>query len=369
MKPIRVLHMIGSLNLGGSQALIMNIYRNIDRTQIQFDFIIDHPSMNYYQDEIERLGGRVYSFPTFTGRNVRNVRNEWDKFFKEHVEYSIIHFHVRSYISLLIPIAKRYGLITISHSHSISNGLGLKSKIKNLLQIPIRYQADYLFACSKEAGEWLFGKAAIKKGNFHIIKNAIDGKKFKFDTRIRTTTRKKLDISNDCLVLGNVGRITEAKNQEFLIDILHNLISKSENIKLIVVGDGENKSKLKQKIDYLSLNNHCLLVGSNEFAETYLNAMDFFIFPSFWEGLGMAAIEAQANGLFCFISNTVPKEVDIKADLVSFLPLEEGAEFWANKIINSKIVPRSDKTNYLKKSEYLIDDTVAFFETFYKEIS
>ncbi|AEF25344.1 capsular polysaccharide biosynthesis protein [Streptococcus parauberis KCTC 11537] len=166
MKPIRVLHMIGSLNLGGSQALIMNIYRNIDRTQIQFDFIIDHPSMNYYQDEIERLGGRVYSFPTFTGRNVRNVRNEWDKFFKEHVEYSIIHFHVRSYISLLIPIAKRYGLITISHSHSISNGLGLKSKIKNLLQIPIRYQADYLFACSKEAGEWLFGKAAIKKEIF-----------------------------------------------------------------------------------------------------------------------------------------------------------------------------------------------------------
>ena len=173
MKEIRILHMIGCLEIGGSQSMIMNIYRNIDRRIIQFDFVIDKDVKSPLYKEITQLGGKIYKMPKFNGINIIEVQSSWKKFFENHSEYKILHSHVRSYASIYLPVAKRCGVTTIIHSHNTSNGVGFPSLVKKILQFPLRYQADYLFACSKEAGEWLFGKKAIKKDNFKVIYNGI----------------------------------------------------------------------------------------------------------------------------------------------------------------------------------------------------
>ncbi len=187
---LRVLHMIGSLEIGGSQSLIMNIYRKIDRDEIQFDFIVDHPERDFFKKEIESLGGQIYYFPNYKGWNIKEIRQVWERFFDEHPGYTIFHSHVRSYASLYIPIAKKYGLKTIIHSHNTANGRGIRSIAKMLLQYPLRYQADYYMACSARAGEWLFGKKVVSSNNFFILINGIDTQKFSYSEEFRDLVRK-----------------------------------------------------------------------------------------------------------------------------------------------------------------------------------
>lgn len=366
--PIRVLHMIGSLDVGGSQAMIMNIYRKIDKSKIQFDFIVDHDQMLFYEKEILELGGKVYILPTFKGWNFYEIYKSWNAFFKAHTEYSIIHFHVRSYISILIPIAKKFGLKVISHSHSTSNGTGIIASYKNVLQLPIRNQADYFFACSVEAGMWLFGPKILNSSFFIVIKNAIDGKKYYFNKEIRNKVRSELGITEDCILLGNVGRLTEAKNQEFLIDIFNEYQRRNMNSKLIIVGEGEKRRVLEEKINKLNLQDSCILIGNSACPEIYYQAMDLFVFPSKWEGLGMAAIEAQASGLYCLVSDNVPKLADINSNLIEFIPLENGKKFWVNKLLDIK-VNRESQEKSLNKSGYEIHNTVLFLEKFYTKLN
>ncbi len=154
---IRVLHMIASLEIGGSQSIMMNIYRNIDRSIVQFDFVVDHPEQMYFADEIKCMGGKIYVMPTFRGTNSIEILRKWDSFFERHKEYGIFHCHSRSYAFLLLHVAKRNGLLVIAHSHNTSNGSGVKAAIKKVLQYPLRYQADYYMACSREAGRWRLG--------------------------------------------------------------------------------------------------------------------------------------------------------------------------------------------------------------------
>ena len=164
-EPIRVLQMVGGLNMGGSQAFLMNLYRNINRTQIQFDFVLDHPDERFFVPEIEKLGGKIYVLPKFNGKNAYEVRRAWNDFFCEHEEYKVLHSHIRSYASLYLPVARKHGIKTIIHSHSTSNGRGVSAFVKLVMQYPLRYQADILASCSNYAGIWLFGKRKCKSKN------------------------------------------------------------------------------------------------------------------------------------------------------------------------------------------------------------
>jgi glycosyltransferase involved in cell wall biosynthesis len=208
--------MIGALEMGGSQALVMNLYRHIDREKIQFDFILDHPDRDDYVDEVKALGGRIYTMPGFHG-NVHQVRRAWDEFFTNHPEYKVLHSHVRSYASLYLPIAKRHGVKTIIHSHSTSNGKGFSSLVKMALQYPLRYQADVLMGCSKESGEWLFGKKATAGDRFFFLPNGVDLQRFSFDENIRQQYRRDMGLE-DKIVIGHVGRFHPAKNHMFLLE-------------------------------------------------------------------------------------------------------------------------------------------------------
>lgn len=328
-KPIRIVHNIASLHLGGSQAFVMNIYRNIDRSKVQFDFIVTPETKEGFYDEITNLGGKIFRCPRYKGTNNIQYNKWWDDFFDEHPEYKVIHGHVRSTASIYLKIAKRHGLVTIAHSHSTSNGNGISAIVKRIMQLPIRKQADYLFACSDKAGKWLFGEKAITQQNYYMIPNGVDLKRFEFDANKRNQMRMTLGIKEDMIILGHIGRLSTPKNHKFLLNIFNQYHKINSNSKLLLVGDGELFDSIKQHIDQLNMSDAVIMTGSKQNTEDYYQVMDIFVFPSLWEGLPVSVVEAQANGLQCLISDVITHDVDL-TDLIHYLPLDE--KLWLGAI-------------------------------------
>lgn len=368
MEPVRILQMMSSLDIGGSQAFVMNLYRNIDRESIQFDFIIDHPEQTYFQAEIEKLGGKVYVLPSFRGTNLKELRKAWNNFFREHPEYHVLHSHSRSYASIYIPIAKKHGLKTIIHSHSTSNGKGIGAVAKAFLQYPLRYQADYFMACSHEAGEWLFGSKVCKKAYFQIVKNAIDAQKYRYNEGIRQQVRQELGLGKE-FVLGFLARVTEPKNPLFAIEVFHALRKRMLDAKLLFVGDGSLMQKVRDKAAEYGILDSIVFTGARPDVERMLFAMDCYILPSLWEGLGISLIEAQASGIQCVCSENIPKEA-IVTKLVMQRQLAEGAQEWAKKIAeNAGSYTRSDQSEVIKQAGYDILENVSKMTDFYMELN
>lgn len=364
--PIRILHMIAILEMGGSQSMIMNLYRAIDRNKIQFDFIVDHPDRNTeLRNEIKSLGGNIFSFPTFRGKNLYEIRKTWDRFFKEHPEYKVLHTHSRSYASIYLPIAKRHGLVTISHSHSTSNGKGMSAKIKDLLQLPIRHQADYMFACSREAGKWLFGKRAVKSSRFKVIPNSIDSHLFIYNQERREQVRKELGI-RDSFIVGHVGRLSKPKNHSFLLKCFKELNSHHKDSILLLVGDGELGNEIKNEAKRLKIEKSVIFTGSQINTYDYYQAMDCFVFPSLWEGFGIAVVEAQASGLHCIVSDRVPPDVDIGAHLITFLSIDDIVQKWEGEM--SKKYDRKNTAEYVIKAGFDITQNAVKMQKFYEEL-
>ena len=361
---IRVLHVLGGLERGGAETMVMNLYRAIDRTQIQFDFIIHTNEHQAYYDEICSLGGKIYSFPKYNGRNHLFMKKKWGEFFLNHPEYRILHSHVRSYASLYIPIAKKHGLKTIIHSHSTSNGRGVKSIVKKLMQYPLRNQADFFMGCSKEAGKWLFGNKIVNNNNFIIIKNAIDISKYTFNPKIREKYRDILNLNNSYVYI-HVGRFHPVKDHDFLLKLFCEIHKESTNSKLILVGDGYLRSHIEKMIQELSMSSSVILVGSQPNVYDYLQAADCFLFTSKWEGLGMAAVEAQASGLKCICNTGIPKDVKV-TDLCYFIPTTD-LEKWKKEALNMDYF-REDTSQLIKNSGFDINDSALKLFDFYKGV-
>lgn len=352
-EPIRVLQVFAQMNRGGAETMIMNLYRNIDREKIQFDFIVHTNEKCAYDDEIVQLGGKIFRVPVYKGKNHLHYKKSWHMFFKEHPEYKIIHGHVRSTAAIYLKIANKYNRITIAHSHSTSSGSGISAVVKNIMQYPIRNTADYLFACSKSAGEWLYGKKACKKDNFYILNNAIDAKKFTFNQDVSNKVRKEFQLEGK-FVVGHVGRFNTPKNHSFLIDIFKVITDKNENSVLMLVGDGDMRKSIEKKVRDLELTDKVIFTGVRSDVPDLLQAINVFMFPSLYEGLGIAVIEAQAAGLPCIVANTVPKEVDI-TDLVRFLPLSKTSVEWANEILKYKSEIRYNTFNEIRNANFDIE--------------
>lgn len=361
---IRVLQMIGCLEMGGSQAMIMSLLRNINRSEIMFDFIIDHPEYKDYKEEVLALGAKIYEMPTFRGTNLFQIKKSWNAFFDGHPEYKILHSHVRSYASLYIPIAKRHGVKTIIHSHSTSNGDGVKALVKNALQYPLRFQADYLMACSNEAGEWLYGKRACQKPNYLFFPNAIDTERFRYDQKKATCYRKKWGLDGK-FVVGHVGRFHIAKNHLFLLDAFANVCEKRSDAMLLLVGDGELRGEIENRIRELKIENRVILTGNRNDVSELMQMMDIFVFPSTWEGLPVSVIEAQANGLPCLISDRITKEVDV-SELVKRLRIND-FQAWTDAILHTD-TERLDVTEKIKRAGFEVKDAAETLTRFYYSI-
>lgn len=360
-EPIRILHMIGSFEVGGSQALVINLYKAIDRSKIQFDFIVDHPERMELATVVQELGARIFFMPTFVGGNILQVKKAWNTFFKEHPEYKILHSHVRSYASIYLPIAKKYGLKTIIHSHSTSNGTGVSAIVKKCLQIPLRYQADYLFSCSAEAGEWLFGKKACSKKNYVFLPNAIKISDYQFSEETAKKYRKELGLDGK-FVVGHVGRFHEAKNHLFLLDVFAEVCKHRSDAMLLLVGDGELRTATADKVKELGLTERVIFTGNRKDVPQLLQTMDVFVFPSVWEGLPVTVIEAQAAGLPCIISDSITQEVDV-SDLVKRLSISN-IEKWVNVILKTKNM-HLDVSSQIIQAGFEAKSVVAFLEAFY----
>lgn len=341
-EPIRIVHNIASLHLGGSQAFVMNMYRNIDRSKVQFDFVVTPETKEGFYDEITNLGGKIFSCPRYKGTNHIQYNKWWDDFFNEHPEYKVIHGHVRSTASIYLKIAKRHGLVTIAHSHSTSNGNGISAIVKRIMQLPIRKQADYLFACSDKAGKWLYGEKAITQQNYYMIPNGVDLKRFEFDVNKRNQMRMTLGIKKDMMILGHIGRLSTPKNHKFLLNVFNKYHKINSNSKLLLVGDGELFDCIKEHIDKLNISDAVIMTGSKQNTEDYYQVMDIFVFPSLWEGLPVSVVEAQANGLQCLISDVITHDVDL-TDLIQYLPLDE--ELWLGAIVEAHKKKRMGLTN------------------------
>lgn len=363
---IRVLHVLGGLNRGGAESMVMNLYRNIDRTRIQFDFIVHTDKHQDYTDEIEALGGKIYHFPRFKGYNFLSMKQCWNAFFVEHPEYKILHSHVRSYASLYIPIAKKHGLVTIIHSHSTSNGKGVASLIKRVMQSSLKRKADYLFACSEESGRWLYGDKAIRGENYRMIPNAVDTEKFAFSPTTRTQVRETLGIGDDTIVYGHVGRLHPAKNHPFLLEVFEGIHKKQPNSLLLIVGDGELRAEIEEKINTLGIADAVRMLGSRGDVPELMQAMDIFLFPSRWEGLPVTVVEAQASGLPCFLSDTITRDVDT-SPLVTYLPIQNGVTPWLDAILASDH-PRVDVIGQIKSAGFDVTESAKNLTEFYEGV-
>lgn len=361
---VRVLQVIGSLNSGGSQSMVMNIYRNIDRNKVQFDFIVDTPDEDYYADEIKKLGGRIYEMPKLKGKNLSEVVHAWNIFFKSHTEYKVLHSHVRSYAVIYIKIAKKYGLTTLIHSHSTSNGTGIQSMVKSVLQYPLRYTADYLLACSQEAGIWLYGARTCTKPNYIFFPNAIDVSAYLPNGNVREKYRKSFGV-NGKLVIGHVGRFMDAKNHMFLVDVFKKVHDRNSDTVLVLVGDGDLKVQVENKVKELCLEDSVIFTGSRSDVSDMLQMMDVFAFPSLWEGLPVTLIEAQSAGLPCIISDKITHDIDL-SERICRLPINS-ADLWCDSIL--KAGDKKDVSENIIAAGFDINDTAPKIENLYVKLS
>lgn len=364
---MRILHMIGKLEMGGSQTMVMALYHAIDRNKIQFDFITDCGAQGIFEDEIRQLGGRIFQLPKFNGRNYSQVRSAWDAFFSDHPEYRVLHSHVRSYASIYLPVAKAHGVKTIIHSHNTSNGHGLAAAGKTILQYPLRFQADYYFACSELAGRWLFGKRVLKSDRYYMVRNAVDLKRFAYRPLVRGKIRQELGIGENTLLIGHVGRMNPQKNHAFLIDCFRGIVDRRKDAKLMLLGDGELREEITEQIRCLGLKDKVMMLGVKENPEDYFSAMDCLLLPSLHEGLPVVIVEAQANGLPCFVSDTVTKEVQL-SELVRYLPISQGEDPWVRAVLECG-QNREDVTEKIKASGFSVEESAKWLCDFYLRIA
>ena len=371
MKIIRVLHVLGELNCGGAENMVMNLYRNIDKTKIQFDFVIHTSKKCYFEDEVKKLGGKIYRVDRYKGINYFQYKKQWKNIFKTHPEYKIIHGHVRSTASIYLKIAKKYGLCTIAHSHSSSSGKGIKAVIKNILQYKIRFIADFFIGCSKQSAEWLFGKKVLNSNKCMILNNAIDTKKYLYNKEIRKRVRKKLEIKNNKKIIANIGRFSKVKNHKFLIEIYEKLLEIDNNYILLLIGNGELEEKIKKLVKNKNLSKKVIFTGVRNDINELLQAIDILVMPSFYEGLPLTLVEAQAASLPCLITDTITKEVEL-TNLIYRKKLEQSELEWAEeiiKILNSfNREAKLDSQVDLKNKEYDIDIICKKIEKFYKNL-
>lgn len=352
-EPIRVAQIIGKWLGGGVEAVVMNYYRHIDRSKIQFDFICDEDSTNIPYQEIEELGGKVILIPPY--QKIFKYQKELRKVLKNG-GYRIIHSHINTLSIFPLYAAKKVGVpVRIAHSHSTTNKKEWK---KNLLKQILRpfskiFATDYM-CCSELAGRWLFGDKEYNKGNVYLLNNAIDLDKFKYDEKVRKEKRKDLNISDDTLVIGHVGRFVEQKNHRFLIDIFNEVHKENENSILLLAGQGPLMDEMKNKVIKLGLEDNVKFLGQRNDVNELYQAFDVFCLPSLYEGLPVVGIEAQATGLLCVFSDDMTKETKI-LDSTIFLSLNQSAKEWAIKILNSfKRFERKDTKKEISSNNFNI---------------
>lgn len=358
---VRVLHIVTYMGRGGLETMLMNYYRNMDRTKVQFDFVVHRDFKADYDDEIEELGGIIYRLPRLNPFSIKYKKALGD-LLESHPEYRIVHVHQDCLSSVALKIAKEKGVpVRIGHSHNANQDRNIKYLIKlwYMRSIP-RYATD-LFACGKDAGEWMF-----RGHEYSILNNAINTDEFVFSPEVRKNKRDELKLTDEFLV-GHVGRFSPQKNHTFLIDVFNEIVKLDNNSKLLLVGSGSLADVIKEKVETLGLQEKVLFLGNRDDVNQLMQAMDVFVFPSLYEGIGIVNIEAQAAGLKCFASNTVPKVAQMIDENFTFISLDKSPKDWASIIITTKNAKRENCKKQIMKANYDIKTNAKWLQDFYLE--
>ncbi|WP_459500034.1 glycosyltransferase family 1 protein [Bacillus sp. C1] len=365
--PLRVLHVVVNMNRGGAETLIMNLYRNLDRSKVQFDFLTCKEGV--FDDEIVALGGKVHRIPYITDVGHTGYMKTLNTFFASHQQYRIVHAHMDKMSGFVLRSAQKAGIpIRIAHSHNTSSEGGVAAKIyKWYAGKSIVPCSTHLLACSTAAARWLF---ADKAGIARILKNGIECDRFAFSSEIRKQVRDGLQIHQNTFVVGHVGRFAHQKNHSFLLDVFARLIKLKPDSILLLVGDGPLRLEIEKKVRDLSLKDNIKFLGMRSDIEKLLQAFDVFVFPSIHEGLPVTLIEAQGAGLPCIISDVITQEVDMGMNLVEYLSLND-KKVWIEKI--ERIAVRSLLRNMpgqaLVKKGYDIKNIAELTQDFYLAVS
>ncbi len=365
---IRVLHVVSSMEKGGIENMLMNVYRKIDRKKVQFDFLVHSERKAEFEKEILLLGGRVYRLTQKrSAKNFFGYMDSLKSFFALHKEYAIVHCHMNALSVFPLYAAKCVGVpVRIAHSHTSKSSGKYKSVLKSVLKPFVNKFCNVRFSCSKNAGKYLFGRKAMQIGKVTIIKNGIDCERFAFRKEKRTEMRKKLLFSECDTVLCHAGRFDKNKNQHFVLEILNALKKQNVNAKALFLGEGEDFEKAKELSKELGLENDAVFAGVVSNVFDFLQAADVFVFPSLFEGLPLTLIEAQANGLPVFASAAVSKECNA-SETVHFLPLERGVSFWTNEIQKAMPFERESNLEKIRKAGYDSAQIAELLQKFYLE--
>lgn len=364
-KPVRVLNLFTIMNRGGAETMVMNYYRNIDRTKVQYDFMVHRQERGAYDDEIEALGGRIYRMPAIRPWTAYEYRKTVRDFYQNHPEYKIIHSHMSELGCYDFFEAEKENVpVRICHAHNRPNGFDLKSPVRWYYKKMMMPHITHMFICGEESGEWLFGKK--NKDKFIQLNNAIDAKKYSYDPAKRKQVRQNLGLSEHQVSIGHVGRFNPQKNHKFIIDIFQEVHNLAPDAVLLLVGDDSSDGgrEIHEKVKRQGLTEHVKFLGIRSDVADLLQAMDVFLFPSLFEGLSVASIEAQSAGLPVLISDGVPIECK-KTDLVDVISLSESASFWANKVIEAAQIKRRNTFEEIKEAGFDIQENAKLLQDFY----
>lgn len=366
-EPIRVLQIIGIVAGGGVEAVIMNYYEHIDRTKVQFDFIVHNDNKIDITQKVEAMGGKVYKVTPYYKNPIVFM---WDiyKVIKRH-HYRIVHSNMNTLSAFSLFAAWAAGApVRILHNHSTSSPGETKRNIMKFMLRPFaRLFANHYLACSRLAGEWMYGRKMMDSGKVTIVNNAIDLKKYAFNPQKRNLLRKELGLADE-FVIGHVGRFMFQKNHEFLIDVFAEAYKKNPHMALLLVGDGPLRPAMEEKVRKLGLTDHVKFLGLRNNVQDFYHVMDILVLPSHYEGLPVVGVEAQANGLPCLFSTKVTKETRLTHS-AQFLDLEAGASMWAEEIISIKCERNKKAGDELRQAGFEIYKEAEKLVKFYIELS
>ena len=378
--------MLGSTTLGGAESRVMDIYRHMDRERVQFDFLVTMGHTGHFDEEIESLGGHVYTLPPYRIYNHRQYVKAVKAFFAKH-SYAAVHGHMTSTASIYLPIAKKSGVpLTIAHARSAGVDKGIKGVLTNMLRKNLSKKCDMMLSCSDLAAVSVFGDDAYQSGKVKIMPNAIDVADYAIDENSRNKIREEYNVQNR-FVVGHVGRLHGAKNHRFLIQAFSDFLKIRSDAVLMIVGDGPLREEIQKWIeeedskfesaDGISLKERIIMTGKQSPVAPFYQAFDAFLFPSFYEGMPGTVVEAQAAGLRSLISDTITRQVKV-TDLVEFNSLSKTSKEWADKFYSlfcalpvegfqkERIHENEYIQSIMKESDYDVNNQVLYYTSLYE---
>lgn len=359
----KVLFIVHQMNKGGLECRLMDIIRNWNCSEIVLDIFTTSLDKGFFDDEVINRGSKIYYNPKITIYNMAHYVYYFKQFLLLHPEYQIIHAYQDAWCGVFCKGAKKAGVpVRIAHSRTANNRFSIKDIVRNMIKISAKKYATHYFAVSGLAGKWLFGEHALEQGRVIIWPNAIDSCKFLFNPSIRNDVRKNLGLKNKSVIM-HVGNFTPSKNHHFILEIFQCLCKKNNKAILVLVGTG-NVHKYQKIAKKLQISDKVLFLNSRDDVDRLLQAADVFLFPSIFEGLPGAVLEAQAAGLPCIVSENVTHEVKI-TPLVEFVSLRKEAEEWATIVCSSLDCPRQNTLDYFIKSGFDINILIGRLKEFY----